>query len=150
MRCLDQLRPVALLLLRIAMGVIFIFHGYPKLIADPHRYADLFARAALPFPISYLAGTVEFFGGCLLLVGLFTRVAALLLAADMAMAIWKFHLGRGILAVGDYEFPLALTVAAFALATIGAGAVSLDRAVFHEGAGGAKTVRGKSAVRAGS
>jgi putative oxidoreductase len=79
---------------------------------------------------AYIAGIIEFFGGCLLIAGLFTRAAGLLLAGMMAVAIWKVHLGKGILAVGEYEFPLALAVGAFALSTTGAGLVSLDYLVF--------------------
>jgi putative oxidoreductase len=75
---------------------------------------------------------VEVFGGGLLVVGLFTRVAGLLLAGEMAVAIYTAHLGKGILAVREYAFPLALATAAFVLATTGAGVVSLDRAIFKD------------------
>jgi putative oxidoreductase len=69
----------------------------------------------------------------LLLLGLFTRVAALLLAIEMSVAIWKVHSGGGIMAVHNYEFPLSLASACFALATIGAGMVSLDWPLFEGG-----------------
>ena len=44
---------------------------------------------------------VELFGGVLLIVGLFTRVAGLLLAGEMAVAIWRVHMGKGVLAVPE-------------------------------------------------
>ncbi|MFZ0968358.1 MAG: DoxX family protein, partial [Candidatus Acidiferrales bacterium] len=67
----------------------------------------------------------------LLIAGLFTQVAALLIAVEMAIAIWRVHLPQGsVLAVHNYEFPLALAVGAFALATIGAGILSFDQAIF--------------------
>jgi len=50
----------------------------------------------------------------------------------MAVAIWKVHLGKGLLAVSEYEFPLALGLAALVLATTGAGAISLDKLIFRE------------------
>jgi putative oxidoreductase len=72
-----------------------------------------------------------------LLLGLFTRGAALLLAIEMGVAIWKVHSSRGILAVHEYEFPLAVAMACLALATIGAGIISIDHLLF--GNGGAKS-----------
>ncbi len=74
---------------------------------------------------------LELFGGALLIVGLFTRAVGLLLTVEMGVAIWKVHLARGILSVKDYEFPLTLAVAAFMLATVGAGAISLDQPLFR-------------------
>jgi uncharacterized membrane protein YphA (DoxX/SURF4 family) len=49
----------------------------------------------------------------------------------MCIAIWKVHSLHGYLAVHDYEFPLALAAACFALATIGAGTLSLDHPIFE-------------------
>jgi len=80
-----------------------------------------------------ISGVLETFGGALLIAGLFTRPAALLLAGEMAVAIWKVHSLHGIMAVKDYEFPLSLFAACFALATVGAGIASLDHAIFGEG-----------------
>lgn len=132
MRFLAKLQPLALLLLRAALGVIFLSHGFPKLFTRTAEAIKFFASLGLPSWLVYAAGVLEFFGGWLLIVGLFTRIAALLLAGEMVVAIWAAHSGRGILAVADYEFPLALAAAAFVLATTGAGAVSLDRLVWKE------------------
>ncbi len=129
---LEKLKPLGLLLLRWGLGAIFIFHGYPKLFGDTRRAMDFFASVGLPGWLVYVAGVVEFFGGWLLVAGLFTRVAGLLLAGEMAMAIWKVHLSEGILAWDEYQFPLALAVGAFALATCGAGAISLDKLIFRD------------------
>jgi len=132
MQQLEKLQPLALLLLRCGLGIIFIFHGYPKLFVETERYLKAFSQLGFPAYFSYIAGVVEFFGGCLLITGLFTRVAGLLLAGQMAIAIWKVHLGKGIYAVNEYEFPLVLAVGAFTLVTTGAGVVSLDRAIFKQ------------------
>ena len=132
MNVLDKLRPLGLLALRLGLGLIFAFHGFPKLFGDTQRFAQFFASVGLPGYLVWVAGVVEFFGGCLLLVGLFTRVAGVLLAGQMAVAIWKVHSAKGIMAVGEYEFPLALAVAAFALASTGAGTISLDYAIFRQ------------------
>jgi uncharacterized membrane protein YphA (DoxX/SURF4 family) len=115
-----------------ALGVIFAFHGFPKLFRTSDGMFQFFASLGFPPWMVYVAGIVEFFGGLLLVAGLFTRIAGLLLAGQMAVAIWSAHLGKGVLAVSEYEFPLALAVAAFTLAATGAGPVSLDFAIFRQ------------------
>ena len=94
---------------------------------------SFFVEHGLPGYFVYIAGVIETFGGGLLLLGLFTRGAALLLAMEMSVAIWKVHSGHGYLAVHDYEFPLTLAAACFALATVGAGMISLDQPLFEHG-----------------
>lgn len=131
MNRLEKLKPLGLLLLRLGLGVIFMYHGFPKLFGNTQQTVAAFVKLGLPGYLAYVAGVVEFFGGCLLIIGLFTRLAGLLLAATMAVAIWKAHLGKGLLAVGEYEFPLALGVGAFALMTCGAGLFSLDHFLFR-------------------
>lgn len=131
MELLEKLKPLALLLLRLGLGLIFIYHGYPKLFTHAHETLQEFARMGFPSYFAYVAGVVEFFGGWLLVLGLFTRIAALFLAGEMAIAILRVHLPQGgLLAISNYQFPLALAVAAFALVAVGAGAISFDRAIF--------------------
>ncbi|MGA7915872.1 MAG: DoxX family protein [Candidatus Acidiferrales bacterium] len=134
MQSMEKLKPLALLLLRVALGVIFAFHGYPKLFTHTQEAMQAFGHMGFPSYFVYIAGVFELFGGCLLIVGLFTRVAGLLLAGEMAVALVKVH---GILTtpmkVDAYQFPLAMAVGAFALATLGAGLISLDQAVFGGG-----------------
>lgn len=132
MNNLEKLKPLSLLLLRCALGLIFIVHGMPKLFGDPQRVAQFFQNLGLPPFSSYVAGVVEVFGGGMLVAGLFTRLAGLLLAGQMGVAIWVAHLGKGVLAVREYEFPLVLAAAAFVLVTTGAGAVSVDRILFKD------------------
>lgn len=132
MNALEKLKPLGLLLLRWGLGAIFIVSGYAKLFGNVQRIIELFASVGMPRYMVYVAGAVEFFGGWLLVAGLFTRVAALLLAGQMALAIWKAHMGKGVLAVNEYAYPLALAVGAFALATCGAGVISLDKLIFRD------------------
>ena len=134
MRSLQKLEPLALLLLRVALGIIFIYHGYPKLFGHTHETVETFAHMGFPRYFAYIAGVIEFFGGCVLVLGLFARIAGLLLAGEMAIALWKVH---GILsdprAVGHYEFPLVLAVSCFAVASLGAGLISFDYVLFRVG-----------------
>jgi len=81
----------------------------------------------------YISGVLEVFGALLLVLGLFTRGAALLLAIEMGVAIWKVHSTGSYLAVHNYEFPLAMLAGSFALATVGAGRLSLDQPLFEGG-----------------
>jgi putative oxidoreductase len=134
MNALEKLKPLGLMLLRVALGVIFIYHGYPKLFGHTRDAMQTFVHMGLPGYFVYIAGVVEFFGGCLLIVGLFTRIAGLLLAGEMAVGLWTAHkIISDPMAVQNYEFPLMLAVAAFALATVGAGLISFDQLLFHEG-----------------
>lgn len=129
---LNALQPLGLLLLRVALGIIFISHGYPKL-THPGAMQGLFTQHGLPGYFQTVAGMLETFGGALLIPGLFTRVAAMLLTIEMAVAIWKVHSGGGLVAVHNYEFPLALLAGCFALATVGAGQASIDHALYEGG-----------------
>ncbi len=131
MQVLDKLKPLGLLLLRLGLGIIFISHGYPKLFGNPHQWTSTFEHIGFPPYFAYISGILEFFGGLLLIVGLFTQIAGLLLAVEMAIAIWRVHLPQGsVLAVHNYELPLAIAVGAFALATVGAGSLSLDHVIY--------------------
>ncbi len=133
MKFLDSLQPLGLLVLRVALGLIFFTHGYPKLIRANVDMQQFFVQHGLPAQFVYVAGVLEAFGGALLVLGLFTRPAALLLAIEMGVAIWKVHSGGGIMAVHLYEFPLALAAASLALATVGPGTISVDEGFLGSG-----------------
>ena len=132
MKFLKSLGPLALLGLRCVMALIFLVHGYPKLVHPTEAMHGFFIAHGLPGYFLNIAGILECFGSLLLFLGLFTRPAALLLAIEMAVAIWKVHSARGILAVSDYEFPLSLAAGCLVLATIGAGLISGDHLLFGE------------------
>ena len=131
---LNALQPLGLLVLRLALGIIFISHGYPKL-THPNGMQGFFVQHGLPGYFVTVAGVLEVFGGGLLILGFLMRMAALLLAIEMAVAIWKVHSAGGYLAVHNYEFPLALAAACFALATVGAGRASVDYTLYESGRG---------------
>jgi putative oxidoreductase len=133
MKSLNSLQPLGLLVLRLALGLIFFSHGYPKLAHSGAGMQGFFVQHGLPGYFVYVAGVLEVFGGVLLALGLFTRGAALLLAIEMGVAIWKVHSAGSIYAVHDYEFPLAVLAGSFALATVGAGLLSLDHPLFEGG-----------------
>lgn len=136
---LTVLRPLGLLLVRLVLGAVFTAHGYPKLFQPTEQMFQLFGNIGFPPWTVYVAGVVEFFGGLLLVIGLYTRVAAFFLSGQMAVAFLKVHypstLAKGHLAFlgsGTDEYPLVLCVVAFLLLTTGAGAISVDRLIFRE------------------
>jgi putative oxidoreductase len=132
MKSLSALQPLGLLLLRCALAIIFIYHGYPKL-AHPAGGQQFYIQHGLPGYFLYISGVVELFGGVLLGMGLFTRAAALLLTIELGIMLWKTHTGGNYYAVASYEFPLTLAASCFALATTGAGVASIDHLLFGEG-----------------
>ena len=134
MRGLEKLKPLALLLLRLAAGFIFVHYGYPKLLTHPRDSVQWFVQHGFPGYFAFVSGVFELFGGLLRIAGLFTRIAGLLLAGEMGVALWKIHhILADPLAVQNYQFPLMMAVSAFALASLGAGAISFDHILFGEG-----------------
>lgn len=120
---------VGIAVLRVVLGIIFVVHGGQKLFVYGFAgTANGFAQMGAPLPsvTGPLIALVEFFGGIALIVGLFTRVAALGLVGDMLGAILFVHISRGFFVPFGVEFVLMLGTAALALAFTGPGAYSLD------------------------
>ncbi len=136
MRYLDRLQPLALLVMRVALGAIMVGHGSQKVFGGLHHHAQFVASLGLPAWTGYLSSFTEFIGGLLILAGLFTRVAALAICIDLAVAIWKVHFHNGMMGNGGYEFPLAAATLAFALIFFGAGPIAFDHI---RAAGGGKS-----------
>ena len=115
--------------LRVAVGIVFLKHGAQKLF-DYHfsGVAGLFASIHIPLPaVSAVVVTlVEFVGGIALVLGIGTRLAAALLAIDMAVAILAVHLKQGFFMPTGYEFAFTLLAANICLLLAGAGSASLD------------------------
>ena len=137
MRFLDRLQPLALLVLRVVLGVIMVAHGYSKVFGGLHHHVDVVRGLGLPGWLAYLSAASEFFGGILVIAGLLTRCAALAIVIDLGVAIWKMHWKNGLLADHGYQFPLALAAIAFALIFFGPGPMALEK--IRGGSGGGKS-----------
>lgn len=138
MRYLDRLQPLALAVLRLALGWIMVAHGYPKVFGGLHHHAQFVASLGLPAWLGYVSAFTELLGGILVLAGFFTRAAAFALLVDLIVAIWKVHWHNGLTGDHGYEFPLAAAALAFALIFFGAGAISFDHVLRGGGGGGFK------------
>ena len=126
-----------LTVLRVVVGVVFLVHGAQKLFGFGFGgVAGLLGGLGVPAPglFAVVVTLVEVVGGIALILGLFTRIAALALAVDMLVATLTVHLPNGFFAQnGGYEFTLILLAATVALAIAGAGEAALDRALAARG-----------------
>ena len=127
---------LALLVLRVVVGLLFVGHGAQKLFGafgggGLDGTAGMFDSIGLRpgWLHARAAGTAEFAGGALLALGLFTPFAAAVLIAVMTTAVITVHGSNGIWNTNQgYEFNLVMAAVVFALAGVGAGAWSLDNA----------------------
>jgi putative oxidoreductase len=126
LRYLDRLQPLALLVLRLVLGVIMISHGYSKVFGGLSHHAQFISSLGLPGWLAYISAVTEFFGGILVIAGLLTRCVSLAILIDLGVAIAKVHWKHGLLGEGGYQFPLALAAIAFALVFFGGGPMAFD------------------------
>jgi putative oxidoreductase len=122
-------RQIAPLVLRIVLGAVFIVHGYPKLFKTYTQTVQFFESIGIkPAKVwVFVVGAVEFFGGILLIIGLFTQAVAFLIAVNMVVATFWFKIYKSKKKFADgYEFDLILLAIALALIFLGAGAFALD------------------------
>ena len=118
---------VAALLLRLAIGGLFIIHGYPKLGAQQRKQGGEWLKSmGVPGGFALFGGVVEFFGGIAILLGIFTSIIALLFALWMFSTTWLAVAKMKKKFVGGYELDIILLLASLALAAMGAGVFSVD------------------------
>jgi putative oxidoreductase len=137
LRYLDRLQPLTLLVLRIVLGVIMIGHGYGKVFGGLSHHVQFVSHLGLPGWLAYPSAFAEFFGGILVIAGLFTRCASLAILIDLGVVIGKVHWKNGLLGDGGYQFPLALAAIAFSLIFFGSGSIAFDS--IRRGGGGGRT-----------
>lgn len=128
---------LCLLVVRLTLAFIFIYHGARRLFGawggpSLDQSADFFAQTAHLRPgmaFAVLSGVIELAGGIALALGLFSRLAGLAIFGDMMMAIITVTWANGINSTGGnngYELNLALGMLAFVPAVFGSGRYSID------------------------
>ena len=126
----DQATQLAVTLLRVIMGGLFLFHGAVKLYHfTPAGTAGYVQSIGLPGPLACLTIAAELLGGLALIAGLRKRLVALALVPLMPGAAWFGHGASGFTFSnpdGDREFPAFRTVTLLVQALPGSGAYALD------------------------
>jgi putative oxidoreductase len=125
---------IAMLVLRLGIGLIFVVHGGQKLfgwLGGPGMTGWKGAMAHMGFRpaglFAWISALAEFGGGLALMLGVLTPLAGAVLIAQSVVIIGHAHWGSGFLnRDGGYEFPLALAVGAAAVLLAGPGLVSVD------------------------
>jgi putative oxidoreductase len=115
------------LILRLAIGTLFIIHGYPKLTAAQRTQGGAWMKSmGMPAAMVPFGGVVEFFGGLALILGILTPVVAALSALWMLSTTWFSISKVKKKYAGGLEIDITLFLAALALALLGSGIFSID------------------------
>ena len=122
----------AKLLLRVVLGVLMLLHGVGKLEGGIAAVVGMVAKTGLPGALAYAVYLGEVVAPLLLLVGLFTRPAALVVAINMVVAVLLVHTGQlaSLTPNGGYALELQTfyLAVALAIALLGAGRASVGGA----------------------
>ena len=121
--------PFAAFLLRVSLGALFLAHaGLKFFVFTPAGTAAFFGSVGLPPALAYVTIAAEVIGGVALILGLWTRYAAVLLTPILLGAIFTVHGSAGFFfdnAHGGWEYPAFWIVALFVQALLGDGAYAL-------------------------
>ena len=129
-RFLDKYRDAGLLILRVGIGIMFAFHGYPKLVAGSEAWEIIggsmkaLGIGFAPTAWGFMASSSECVGGILLVLGFFTRPACFFLLMTMIVAA-IMHIGNGDPFL-KYSHAMESGILFFSLILIGPGKYSLD------------------------
>ncbi len=118
----------ALTILRVIVGLVLIYHGYPKLFGDEatkNGMIQFFSSTILPAPAAMLlvAGILEVLGGILLVLGAYTGVAANILVVEFLVIIFLVKLKMGWKSM---ELDLLMLAGLLVIAHVGSGALGIE------------------------
>ena len=108
-------------ILRIVVGFLFLWHGSQKLFAFPPSGHEM------PSYVVFIAGPIEFFGGLLVMIGLWTRWAAFISSGVMAYAYWAVHGIHALLPIVNFgELAIIYCFLFLFISSKGSGVFSVD------------------------
>lgn len=128
---LGKYRNTGLLIIRFGLGIMFMLHGYPKLLGGPNYWEDIgeamrhLGITFVPVAWGFLAALIETFGGFLILLGLAFRPVCLLLVCTMIVAA-NMHLNTSANYM-DASHAIEVGFVFFGLAFLGPGRYSVDK-----------------------
>jgi putative oxidoreductase len=123
----EKFKPYASLFLRIALGAVFIYHGYGKVFGESAAMGTAWNPYGMPSVLQLLVAWGEFAGGIALLIGFLTPIAAIGIITIMAGAIVTVTGKNGFNMMNQgYEYNFVLIMMCLALIANGAGACSID------------------------
>lgn len=132
-RYIQDRRDLALLIIRVIVGIIFVFHGYQKLQMGFENVGGFLASLNFPLPqlFAYILTLTELLGGICLILGFLTRLWALLLSFVMIVAIMTVKIKVGLIAPFNQpgvgmELDLALLAGLLSILLQGPGKYSVD------------------------
>ncbi len=128
-KCCTAWSNEGILALRVALGAVFMYHGYDKMMKGNEMIAGFMGSIGLPFPslMAYLVTYGELVGGLLLIVGAMTYWVTLMDIVIALVAFFFVHMTKGFsAATGGFEYIMLIGAASFALMTLGAGKYSVD------------------------
>jgi putative oxidoreductase len=133
---LEGLQRLAVLILRLFLGFVFVMHGSQKLLGafgggGIAGFAGTLAKYGIEphMILAWVVGITEFVGGICIFFGFLTRFWAAGLVIDMAVALFKVHLVNGFfISKNGFELVLVLGVMALVVMLTGPGSPSVDRA----------------------
>jgi len=124
---MDRARQIALFLLRVVAGLLFVQAGGLKLFDWFGGIPAQFGGHPTILSQTWIGGVLEFYGGAAILAGLFTRPVAFILSGEMAVAYFQFHQPNGVWPIQNHGEPAVLFCFIFLFfAANGAGRWSLD------------------------
>jgi len=127
---LDKHKNIGLFVIRIGLGIMFMYHGYPKLAGGPAQWTQIggamgyLGLGFAPAFWGFMAAITEFVGGFFIIIGFQFRIVCILQAINLIVAA-AFHFGQGQ-GLGDAAHAIEDCIVFAGLIFIGAGLYSID------------------------
>ncbi|KYZ77761.1 DoxX family protein [Anaerosporomusa subterranea] len=126
----DKYRELGILLLRVGIGLMFMYHGWPKIVGGTETWVKLgmamkfLGVSFAPAFWGFMSAVTEFIGGFLIAIGLLTRPVAMFLSFNMIVAVvLKFSSGAGL---GGASQAIEVGIVFLSLILMGPGRYSID------------------------